>query len=440
MIGLPKYISVGAATAEGGTELTAFDNALLKAGIGNLNLIKVSSVAPKGAKIVPMPRFEPASLVPTVYSAAISSTPGETIAAALAIGLSETSFGMIMEHHGVCTAAEAEAIVRKQLEEAFQMRGMELAHVEVVSAEHTVVEHGCALAAAVLWGQQEGEEAWVGEDWSAGVRFQMKTVGHLLSHRSPYQEIEIWDTVHFGRVLMLDGTVQTTERDGFVYHEMLVHPALLAHPDPKAVLIVGGGDGGALKDVLEHPVERAVLVEIDEEVYRAAREFLTSIHQDAFDDGRAQVVFQDAFEYLRGAEDAFDVILVDSTDPVGPADVLFSVDFYRLVARALRPDGVVVVQSGSAWFQPEVIRRAVRGLGEVFPHVATYAAHIPTYPGGLWTFTAASPSLDLRQVPAAVLEARMRERGIKTRYYTPQLHHAAFVLPAFLARIAGGQG
>ncbi len=437
MVTLPKYVSLTSGHAEGMDDLTAFDNALKAAGIADLNLIKVSSIVPQGSRLVPLREFPVGSLVPTVYAQAYSNKPGETVAAAVGMGLSPDGRGVIMEGHGVGTKEEMEALVRRRVEAAFRERGLELHEYYVVSAEHTVEKHGCAVAAAVLWGDEleEMPDQWETEAWTPDVRFSVRIRQPVFSMRSPYQHINIVDTFQFGRMLWLEGTVQTTEADHWVYHEMLVHVPMFLHPQPKRVLIVGGGDGGALSTVLTHPVERVVMVEIDRAVVQAAREYLPTIHGGAFDDPRVELVYQDAFTYLREGHGPFDVMLMDTTDPVGPAMRLFTQEFYRLVTDNLAPVGLVAAQSGSPWLQPEVVTRNWQAMKPYFDHLALYLAAIPTYPGGLWSFTLGARGMDPSRVDPAALEARFQALGRPTHYYTPAVHRAAFTLPPFVQRL-----
>ncbi|NPA27129.1 MAG: polyamine aminopropyltransferase [Chloroflexi bacterium] len=436
MITLPRYVSLTAGHAEGLDDLTAFDNALHDAGIADLNLIKVSSIVPQGSRVVPMRSFPVGSLVPTVYARACSDRPGETVVAAVGMGLSPDGRGVLMEYHGVGTEAEAEAIVRRRVEAAFAMRGLELHEYHVVVAEHVVRKCGCAVAAAVLWGDEleERTDDWLTERWTPDARFAVRVREAIFSMRSRYQQIDIVDTFQFGRMLWLDGTVQTSEADHWAYHEMLVHVPMFTHPNPKRVLIVGGGDGGALYHVLQHPVEEAVMVEIDREVVRAARSYLTAIHGRAFDDPRARLVYEDAFTYLAQTQPRFDVVIMDTTDPVGPAMRLFTEDFYALVRRNLADDGIVSAQSGSPWIQPEVVQRNWYAMEPHFAKRALYLGHVPTYPGGLWAFALATPQGELYP-PLKTLRARFAARKLRTNYYTPQGHEAAFVLPPFVQRL-----
>jgi len=439
MISQPKYISLTAGNAEGLDHLTAFDNALLEAGIGDLNLIRVSSIVPQGARLVPLREFPVGSLVPTVYAQAQSATPGETIAAAVVLGLSPDGRGVIMECSGVGTAREMEQRGRARVEAAFAARSIPLHEIHVASAEHTVVENGCAVAAAVLWGDEleERTDAWVTEAWTPHVHCRFRVREPIFSQRSPFQRIDIVETFQFGRMLLLDNTVQTSEGDQWAYHEMLVHVPLLTHPAPRRVLIVGGGDGGALRAVLEHPVERVVMVEIDADVLEAAREYLPDIAAGAFDDPRVTLVFEDAFAYLERPSEAFDVVLLDTPDPVGPAMRLFTPEFYARVAAALTRDGLVTAQSGSPWFQRDVVMRTVEAMRANLPLVRLYLSHVPTYPGGLWAFALGSRGPDPLEVDPETLRARFQALPTATRYYTPEVHRAAFVLPPFVQALVG---
>lgn len=255
----------------------------------------------------------------------------------------------------------------------------------------------------------------------------------LYDGQSDFQHIQVLDTVPFGRMLVLDDATQTSEVDEYVYHEMLVHVPMMAHPDPKRVLVIGGGDGGALRRVLEYPVRKATMVEIDGEVVRVSRELLPSIAGDAFDDPRAELIIGDGVKYLRETEEHFDVILVDSTDPVGPAVDLFGESFYKNARRALGKDGIIVTQSGSPLVMLDELIAAANLMRRVFPLVKTYLCSIPLYPGVLWSFTAASCGCDPEAVAPAAIADRLRANNHPTGWYTPAIHRAAFALPNFLA-------
>ncbi|MBI4492547.1 MAG: polyamine aminopropyltransferase [Chloroflexi bacterium] len=264
-------------------------------------------------------------------------------------------------------------------------------------------------------------------------RFQ--ALERLFAANSAYQQIEVWETMPFGRTLVLDGAVQTTEQDEFIYHEMLAHIPLCAHPRPERVLIIGGGDGGCLRRVLQHPVREAVQVEIDALVVEASRHWLPDISAGAYDDPRARSIIGDGLAYLEAGGEGFDVILVDSTDPVGPATLLFGERFYRAAAARLRRNGLLAVQSGSPLLQLNELRGAIASLEAVFARVGVYLASIPSYPAVLWSFALASATLDPARVSVARAARRLEERGITPRYYTPGLQRAAFALPAFLKRL-----
>lgn len=251
--------------------------------------------------------------------------------------------------------------------------------------------------------------------------------------RSDHQDIFIFDNALFGRVLVLDGLVQTTERDEHIYHEMIAHVPLVAHGGAARVLVVGGGDGGTLREVLKHPVERAVMVEIDRRVVTLSREHLPGLSNGAFDNTRAALVIDDAAVYLRRCDETFDAIIVDSTDPVGPGEALFADGFYELCQARLAPGGVLVTQAGVPFTNPEPFLAAHARLAARFADTAAYQAAVPTYTGGPMTFGWASDAPALRATPPDVLADRFAALGLATRHYTPAVHTAAFALPRALA-------
>jgi spermidine synthase len=272
--------------------------------------------------------------------------------------------------------------------------------------------------------------AWIVDQGATEVTSAFRVTRRLHEERTPYQHLEIYDSPLFGRMLLLDGAVQTTEGDEFVYHEMLAHPALCAHPEPRHILIIGGGDGGVLEEALKHPVERATLVEIDEAVVRASRAYLGTVSGAAFEDPRTTLVIADGAAYVAEGRDRFDVVFVDSSDPQGPSTGLFGPEFYAQVARRLAPGGLLAVQSGSAVYQHDLIAAVRRHLRALFPIVRTYLATVPTYPAVLWSFTVGSLGPDPREAhPDGIAR---RTRGFGLRYYTPARHLAAFDLPPFL--------
>lgn len=280
-------------------------------------------------------------------------------------------------------------------------------------------------------------DSWVNETlYSAwGQRFLVKR--ELARMRSDFQDIMIFESHTHGRVMLLDGVVQITEADEFVYQEMLAHVPLLAHGAAKRVLIIGAGDGGVLRRVLQHRgVERAVMVEIDGEVIRLAKEHLPGIAGDAWADPRAEVIVGDGIDYVKQAPDAsFDVVIVDSTDPIGVGEVLFTDDFYANCARLLSAHGLVVNQCGVPFMQADELRETSLRRGKSFADVFAYVAAVPTYVGGFMTLGWAAKDASLRAAPVEAIRARAAAAGILgvTRYWTPEIHVGAFNLPPYIA-------
>lgn len=270
---------------------------------------------------------------------------------------------------------------------------------------------------------------WFVETNTPGYKVGWKITQGIHHEVTPYQELDVIETDEWGVTLVLDGAVQTTERDEFIYHEMIAHVPMMSHPDPKRVLIIGGGDGGVLREVLRYPsLEEAHLVEIDRRVVEVSRQYLPNI-ACGFDDPRAKVFYRDGVEYVKQYEDYYDVVIVDSSDPVGPAVELFGPSFYRNVFRCLKSDGMVVAQSESPLYYANVWLRIVQNIKSVFPIAKTYITCIPTYVSGYWTFTCGSKKVD----PAEIICDRLPPSGLK--YYNKEFHRAAFVLPENLKRM-----
>jgi spermidine synthase len=280
-------------------------------------------------------------------------------------------------------------------------------------------------------------DSWINETLYAewGQRFRVKR--ELARVQSSFQDIAVFESYTHGRVMLLDGVVQITEMDEFVYQEMIVHVPLLAHGAARNVLIIGAGDGGVLRRVLQHRnVVRAVMVEIDGEVIRLAREFMPAIADEAWNDPRAEVIVGDGIDYARKAAAAsFDAIIVDSTDPIGVGEVLFTDEFYENAARILAEGGLIVNQCGVPAMQADELRETSLRRKKFFPHVGAYVAAVPTYVGGFMTlgFAAKQPGLD--KVPATAIRARAEAAGMlgSTRYWTPEVHAASFALPPYIA-------
>jgi spermidine synthase len=279
-------------------------------------------------------------------------------------------------------------------------------------------------------------EYWQGH---SGITFGIEEV--LFSQQSDYQHVRVLQTDAFGRLLTLDGLVMLTERDEFVYHEMIAHPALSLLDAPKRVIVIGGGDGGTVREILRHPgIEHVDLVEIDQMVIDVSREYFPAV-ASALDDPRLNVRVEDGAAFVQNAESAFyDLVIVDSTDPVGFAEALFGEDFYRDCDRILSADGILVSQTESP-FDPvfrDSIRAANAFLESIFAHVHLYLASIPTYPMGTWSFTMASkrlhPTGDFNHEAAA---ERLSVFEDDLQYYNADLHRAAFAHPTFVRRFLG---
>ena len=273
--------------------------------------------------------------------------------------------------------------------------------------------------------------AWFQEQQTPTTQLRVAYERLLARERSRYQEVALYQTAAFGRVLTLDDVIMTTEADEFAYHELLVHPALLACPHPRSVLVVGGGDGGAVREVLRHPeVEAVTVAELDPVVVRLCRQHLPWAER-AFGDRRVHLAFGDASEFVRRQPSgSFDAVLVDAPDPVGHASVLFSPAFYQDCRRVLRAGGVLAAQSDSPYTMPEVTRRVFGQLRELFPVVRVCWSVVPTYAGSLWTFTLGSLGEDPARQPPPERVGPL----LNCRYWTPELHRAAFILPAFVQR------
>jgi spermidine synthase len=279
-------------------------------------------------------------------------------------------------------------------------------------------------------------DSWINEtlypDW--GQRFLVKR--ELARVQSAFQDIVIFESFSHGRVMVLDGVIQITEADEFVYQEMLTHVPLLAHGAAENVLIIGAGDGGVLRRVLQHrSVKRVVMVEIDGEVIRLSKEFLPAIAGGAWNDPRAEVIVGDGIDHVkRAADGSFDVIIVDSTDPIGVGEVLFTDEFYANCARILTPRGLVVNQCGVPAMQADELRDTSLRRAKFFPHVTAYVAAVPTYVGGFMTLGWSAKDATLSRVPTAEIRRRAEASGIlgATRYWTPEIHTGAFNLPLYI--------
>lgn len=275
-------------------------------------------------------------------------------------------------------------------------------------------------------------ELWFTEKQTSNLGFSCLITKTLHTEQTEYQDLAVIDTVQFGRMLVLDGMVMTTEVDEFVYHEMISHIALNTHPNPKRVLVVGGGDGGAIREIVKHAtVQEAVLAEIDRRVVEVSQQYLPGI-AGSLTDPRVTLAIGDGVEHVRQHKGKYDVILIDSTEPIGPAVGLFSREFYQDVYQALTPEGIMVAQSESPFLNQDVIKMIHRNLEGIFSLKYLYLASIPTYPSGLWSFTIASKKWDPLKVDPQKIKAP------NTKYYTPELHFGAFKLPRFVEELING--
>ncbi|MDF2182937.1 polyamine aminopropyltransferase [Neptuniibacter sp. CAU 1671] len=264
-----------------------------------------------------------------------------------------------------------------------------------------------------------------------GQRFDVEEV--LFEQQTDSWHLVIFRNPIYGTVMALDGIIQTTERDEFVYHEMLTHVPLLAHGNAKRVLIIGGGDGGILREVCRHEsVEHVTQVEIDQSVIEMCKTYLPNHSAGAFDDPRTNIVIADGMEYVHQTDDKFDVIISDCTDPVGPGEVLFSSRFYEGCKNLLTEGGVFVAQNGVPFLQQDEVITTRRRLSPYFADQSFYTAAVPTYIGGVMALAWGSDNPALRQLDLATLTARYQASGIKTRYYNPQVHQGCFALPQYL--------
>ena len=260
----------------------------------------------------------------------------------------------------------------------------------------------------------------------------------FFENRTEHQHLVIFRNGIFGRVMALDGIIQTTERDEFIYHEMLTHVPVLAHGNVRRVLIVGGGDGAMLREVTKHRgIEQIIQVEIDREVIETSKRYLPDHSQGAFEDPRVNVIIDDGLHFVRNAPDRFDVIISDSTDPIGPGDVLFTRDFYASCRLRLNAGGVFVTQNGVAFTQLEEVASTAGFLKDIFADWHFFSAAVPTYVGGIMAFAWATDNPDLRHTDLRTLRRRFAHSGLKTRYYNPEVHHAAFALPQYVLEAIG---
>jgi spermidine synthase len=276
---------------------------------------------------------------------------------------------------------------------------------------------------------------WMQERLHADYAQALRMDRVLYDSATEHQRLRLFENARFGRVLTLDDVVQTTEGDNFVYHEMMAHVPILAHGAAQRVLIVGGGDGGLAREVLKHPgVKHVTMVEIDAGVVEFSRTYLPALSAGAFDDPRLELVIADGAAFMAAGGPGYDVILVDSTDPVGPGEVLFTDSFYGHARRRLNENGILVTQNGVPFLQPQELTGTMRAFKALFADWTCYLCGVPTYAGGPMALGWGTDGLS-RATPLAQLQTRCAAAGLVTDYYTPEVHQAAFALPVYVRRL-----
>ena len=277
-------------------------------------------------------------------------------------------------------------------------------------------------------------ELWFSENHTEDVKLSLRVNRQLYSKQSDYQRIDVFDTPEFGRVLALDGNIMLTERDEFIYDEMIVHVPMAVHPGITKVLVIGAGDGGVVRELTRYEqIKRIDLVEMDELVVEACRQYLPD-NACRLDDERVHIYFENGLKFIRRCEEEYDLIIVDSNDPFGPSEGLFTREFYGNCYKALKKDGIMVNQQGSPFYAEDAhaMQRSHKRIASTFPICRVYQAHIPTYAAGYWLFGFASKKFH----PIDDLDSTARNaHHLRTRYYTTRLHVGAFYLPAFLERM-----
>ncbi|UWR41367.1 polyamine aminopropyltransferase [Phaeobacter inhibens] len=280
------------------------------------------------------------------------------------------------------------------------------------------------------------DQIWNTERLHAHYAQSLRVDEMLYDSNTEHQRLKVFQNGQFGRILTLDDVVQTTEGDNFIYHEMLTHVPILAHGNAKRVLIIGGGDGGMAREALRHTsVEHVTMVEIDAGVVDFSKEYLPMLSDGAFDDPRLNLVINDGALFMKENTETFDVIIVDSTDPIGPGEVLFTDTFYGHAARSLSEDGIIVTQNGVPFMQGDELTGTLRAFQALFADASCYLATVPTYAGGPMAFGWGSLSDKARNVSLADVEARYTAAGIDTGYYNPEVHKAAFALPNYVKKL-----
>ncbi|MCR3906130.1 MAG: polyamine aminopropyltransferase [Tenericutes bacterium] len=272
---------------------------------------------------------------------------------------------------------------------------------------------------------------WFTENWTPNIKFSVKIKKHLHSETTPFQQLEVYDSFELGRFFTLDGIMMANEKDEFIYHEMIIHTPMSINPSIKNVLVIGGGDGGSVRELTKYDsIESIDMVEIDERVVRVCQEYF-KITTTGLNDPRVSLKFEDGLAYVKNTQKVYDLVIVDSTDPIGPGEGLFSMEFYSNCKRVLADDGILINQHESPYFEKESteMKRAHKKIKSLFPIAEVYQAFIPTYPSGHWLFGFASkkyhPIKDFKN-------AYITSLGVKTRYYNGDIHQGSFALPNYV--------
>lgn len=277
-------------------------------------------------------------------------------------------------------------------------------------------------------------DLWFTEQHTENVRFSIKVDRQIYTAQSRFQRIDIFESLEFGRFLTLDGLMMVTEKDEFIYHDMIVHVPMAVNPDIKNVLVIGAGDGGTIRELTRYnSIENIDMVEIDEQVVQACKEYLPQL-ACKLDDSRVHIYYEDGLKYVRSRENHYDLIIVDSTDPFGPGEGLFTKEFYGNCFKALKEDGILVNQHESPFYSEDAksMRRAHHRIKQYFPICKVYQAHIPTYPSGHWIFGFASKKYD----PIGDFNAELwNQLGIKTKYYNTEIHKGSFAIPNYVKEV-----
>lgn len=271
---------------------------------------------------------------------------------------------------------------------------------------------------------------WFTEKHTPNVGITFKIKQKIFSKKTKFQKIDVIETYEYGKMMLLDNCVMVTDRDEFIYHEMIAHVPLCINPNAKKVLIIGGGDGGAVREVLKHPsIKKVHLCEIDKDVTDIARKYFPTLSK-SLNDPRVEIFYEDGLKFIK-ENNKYDVIMIDSTDPIGPAVNLFRKDFYERVYATLVEDGTAVAQTESPFYHKEIINKLYSDIKTIFPIVKMYTAFIPTYPSGMWSFAFCSKSFKPEDIN--LKEARLIEKD--TKYYNANVHQAAFALPNFAKKL-----